>query len=239
MPWDFWLIFLFLAVVIPWRGMRRLKHLMAKPPLSPKAKIAIYATTIAFQWLLAGVVAWRAVARGMTSAQLGLASQNYLHIILASVIGGLLLGLLHWVNLSRMASIQNPAVEKFRALAARLLPGSPIEFLPYSALAITAGICEEFVFRGFAMGALARAGWNVILIVIFTSALFGLAHAYQGRGGIFGTALLGLLFAIGRLAYHSVVPVVVWHAVLDIVAGVAGARYLLPKAREDSQLKPL
>jgi membrane protease YdiL (CAAX protease family) len=232
MPWDFWLIFLFLAVVIPWRGLRRLKQLMAKPPLAPKEKIMLYAATIAFQWLLAGIVAWRAVARGMTSAQLGLASGNYLPIILASVIGGLLLGLLHWVNLRRMGSIQNPAIEKFRELAAQLLPRTPIEFLPYSALAITAGICEEFVFRGFAMGALARASWNVTLIVIFTSVLFGLAHAYQGRGGIFGTALLGFLFAIGRLAYHSVVPVVVWHAALDLVAGVAGARYLLATARE-------
>src|SRR5579871_5685690 len=89
MPWDFWLIFLFLAVVIPWRGLRRLKQLMAKPPLAPKEKIMLYAATIAFQWLLAGVVAWRAVARGMTFAQLGLASGNYLAISLASVIGGL------------------------------------------------------------------------------------------------------------------------------------------------------
>src|SRR4029077_16221020 len=28
MPWDFWLIFLFLSVVIPWRGYTRLKKLL-------------------------------------------------------------------------------------------------------------------------------------------------------------------------------------------------------------------
>jgi uncharacterized protein len=227
MPWDFWLIFLFLAVVVPWRGMRRLKQLMARPPLSTPEKIVLYAMTIGFQWLLAVVVAWRAIARGMTSTQLGLVAHDRIRVVSVTVIGALLLGFLHWLNLRRMGSIQNPALEKFRDLARKLLPQSRMEFLPYSALAVTAGICEEFIFRGFAMSALSRAGWNVIVIVIFTSVLFGLAHAYQGRGGIVGTTLLGLLFAVGRLAYHSLVPVVVWHAVLDLVAGVAGSRYLL------------
>ena len=33
MPWDFWLIFLFLALVIPWRGYTRLKKLLAEAEL--------------------------------------------------------------------------------------------------------------------------------------------------------------------------------------------------------------
>src|SRR5271168_3857555 len=237
MPWDFWLIFLFLAVVVPWRGLRRLKQLKARPPLSTPEKVALYATTIGFQWLLAALVAWRAIARGMTAAQFGLISHARLRVILVTVIGSLLLGFLHWLNLRRMGSMQNPAMEKFRDLARKLLPQSPIEFLPYSALAITAGICEEFIFRGFAIGALDRAGWNVILIVIFTSVLFGLAHAYQGRGGIVGTTLIGVLFAVGRLAYHSLVPVIVWHAVLDLVAGAAGSRYLLRDVQKYAEIQ--
>ena len=172
----------------------------------------------------------------MTAAQFGLVSHDRLRVILVTVIGSLLLGFLHWLNLRRMGSMQNPAMEKFRDLARKLLPQSPIEFLPYSALAITAGICEEFIFRGFAIGALDRAGWNVILIVIFTSVLFGLAHAYQGRGGIVGTTLIGVLFAVGRLAYHSLVPVIVWHAVLDLVAGAAGSRYLLRDVQKYAEI---
>jgi membrane protease YdiL (CAAX protease family) len=120
-----------------------------------------------------------------------------------------------------------------RKLAERLLPGRPVELAPYCALAITAGICEEFVYRGFAMAALIRAGvpaWGVVLI---TAALFGLAHAYQGKSGIVGTTLMGLVFGIFRVAYQSLMPVVVWHAAVDIVAGIAGPKYLLSAEAKD------
>jgi membrane protease YdiL (CAAX protease family) len=102
-------------------------------------------------------------------------------------------------------------------------------------LSITAGICEEFLFRGFVMGALFRAGLGTWLVVVVSSAMFGLAHLYQGKGGSVGTGILGALFGSVRIVYHSLLPAVVWHAALDIVAGVAGARFLLgaPASPED------
>jgi hypothetical protein len=57
--------------------------------------------------------------------------------------------------------------------------------------------------------------------------MFGLAHLYQGKGGSLGTGILGTLFALVRIIYSSLLPAVVWHSVLDIVAGVAGSRFLL------------
>jgi hypothetical protein len=57
--------------------------------------------------------------------------------------------------------------------------------------------------------------------------MFAVAHLYQGKGGSLGTGILGTLFALVRLAYRSLLPAVVWHATLDIVAGIAGARFLL------------
>jgi hypothetical protein len=54
-----------------------------------------------------------------------------------------------------------------------------------------------------------------------------LAHTYQGKSGVAGTSLMGLLFGGFRLFYASLVPVTIWHATVDIVAGVAGRRFLL------------
>ena len=227
MPWDFWLIFVFLGVVVPWRGHVRLKRLLAKPRITTVEKVTLYGATIAFQWVAVAIVAWRAVARGMTAEQLGLASHDTRKIIFVTLVGAVILGILHWFNLRRIGKVQAPQVELMRKIASRILPQSLLELLPYSALAVTAGICEEFLYRGFAMGALTRAGLNVWVVVIVTSLLFGLAHAYQGRGGIIGTMLLGFLFAGMRLAYDSLIPVMVWHAVVDLVAGLAGPRFLL------------
>jgi len=229
MPWDFWLIFLFLGVVIPWRGHVRLRKLLALRSVDTREKLALYAATIGFQWVLAGVVAWRGIARGLQPADFGLASGRSLELVVAGVGGGAAIGALQWLNLRRIGKMKGEAPELLRKLAKRLLPVSLVEFLPYSALAITAGVCEEFLYRGFALAAMTRSGAPMWLSILLTSVLFGLAHAYQGKAGILSTGLFGVLLAIGRLGFTSLVPVMMWHTGLDLAAGIAAPRYLLER----------
>jgi membrane protease YdiL (CAAX protease family) len=122
-----------------------------------------------------------------------------------------------------------------RLLARRILPVNSVELLPYCALAVTAGVCEEFLYRGFAMGALFRVGFPAWAVVILAAVLFGLAHVYQGRSGILGTFVMGILFGVVRLAYDTLVPVIMTHTVVDLVAGIAGPRYLLPQLTEEQK----
>ncbi len=227
MPWDFWLIFAFLLVVIPWRGRVRLRHLLAQDRVRSKERIVLYGTTIAFQWLLASIVAWRAVARGFTPEELGLSRLGSSKALLPGVFGAVLLGGLHWLNLRRIAAAEGAAADTLRLLASRVLPRSFLEMLPYFTLALTAGVCEEFLYRGFAMAALSTAGLPTWLVVLLTSLLFGLAHTYQGRSGVVGTTLFGLVLGGFRVLLGTIVPLTIWHATIDLVAGVAGKRYLL------------
>jgi len=230
MPWDFWLIFLFLSVVIPWRGYTRLKKLLVRPSVDAKEKLALYAATIAFQWVLVGLVAWRSLVRGLTIEELGLGSHGLVGIVVSGLFGAIFIGGLQWLNLRRIGKMEGEAPELLRKLTIRLLPVNVVEYLPYSALAITAGVCEEFIYRGFAIAAFSKAGLPLWLVVILSSILFGLAHAYQGRGGIVSTGIFGLLLAIGRLGFGSLVPVMMWHAGLDLAAGIAAPKYLLKQA---------
>jgi len=229
MPWDFWLILFVLGVVIPWRGRVRLKRLLAQPSVDTKEKLVLYATTISVQWVLAGVVAWRSLVRGLTFAGLGLGHRTTTGIVLWSLAGCISFGVFQWFNLRRVGRMTGPVPDLMRSLAERVLPRSAIEFAPYVALAITAGVCEEFLYRGFAMAALANTGISRWTVVGISSVLFGLAHTYQGRSGVFGTTLLGLLFGTARLCVQSLTPVMAWHAAVDVVAGIAGPRYLLSR----------
>jgi membrane protease YdiL (CAAX protease family) len=224
MPWDFWLIFLFLSVILPWRGRARMRHLMALTNVSARDRIWLYVSTVLFQWVLTIVIGWRAVARGFSLNELGITGV-WPAILLLGVGGALLIGAGHWMNLRRMARSNHPAVERLRALGLRLFPRSTPELVFYIALALTAALCEEFIFRGFVIAALVRAGLSDLTVVFLSSLMFGVAHLYQGKAGSVGTGILGTLFAVTRIAYHSLFPVVVWHAVLDIVAGIAGARF--------------
>jgi uncharacterized protein len=226
MPWDFWLIFLALGVLLPWRGRARMKTLLAMPHVSSMERLVLYASTIAFQWLAVAVVGWRVWAHGYTAAQLGLTFHNRTKLAVAAVVGAAVIATLQWLNLRRVGRIPVESRGSVQAIAERILPQSAVELLPYLALAITAGLCEEFLYRGFAMAALARAGLAAWLVVLASSVLFGLAHSYQGRGGIVMTFVVGLVLGVSRLTYNSLVPAIFWHSAVDVVAGVAGRRYL-------------
>ena len=197
------------------------------PSVDTKQKLAIYAVTTAFQWVLVGLVAWRSLARGLTIQQLGLGPQGWAGLLASGLFGAIFIGGLQWLNLRRIGKMEGEAPELLRKLANRLLPVNVLEYLPYAALAITAGVCEEFIYRGFAIAALSRVGLPIWVVVMVSSILFGLAHAYQGRGGIVSTGIFGVLLAIGRLSFGSLLPVMMWHAGLDLAAGIAAPRYLL------------
>jgi len=229
MLWDIWLIFFVLGVILPWRGRARIKKLLAMPHVSTMERLGLYASTIAFQWFAVGVVAWRAWAHGFTADQLGLTIHARARILVASFVGAATIATLQWLNLRRAGRLPIEKRGALQAIAERILPRSTVELLPYLALAITAGLCEEFLYRGFAMAVLLHVGLQAWAVVLISSVLFGLAHSYQGRGGIVMTLLIGLILGSSRIAYDSLVPAILWHSAVDVVAGTAGPRYLTPK----------
>jgi membrane protease YdiL (CAAX protease family) len=226
MSWDIALIFFILAVILPWRGHAKMKKLLAQPQIGTMERLTLYASTIAFQWLMAAVVAWRSWIHGYTSAQLGLTISDRPRLFTAAIVGGVAIATLQWLNLRRVGKIPIEKRGQLVAIAQRIFPHSTVELPPYFALAITAGLCEEFLYRGFSMAVLTRLGFPVWVVVLLSSLMFGLAHLYQGRAGLVGTLLIGTVLGIARIAYDSLVPVIFWHTALDIVAGVAGPRYL-------------
>ncbi len=198
MPWDFWLIFFLLTVAVPWRGWARMERLVTFPSVTSRDRILLYLTSIATQWVITIVIAWRAFARGLSSAELGLKFTPLVGLLVIGFGGAALFGTAHWFNLRRVGKSTNPAVERIRSLGTKIFPHTN---------------CELALF--------------VLAVLLISSVLFGLAHAYQGRGGVVGTLLLGTVFGLTRMLYDSLVPVVLWHATVDIVAGLAGRRYLI------------
>ena len=227
MPWDILLIFFVLGVVVPWRGRKRLQQLLAKPRVEPGERLSLYFSTIVFQWIAAAVAAWRAWAHGYTAAPLGLTIPGRFKLFAITTCGAVAIFALQWLNLRRMGRSTSPLRGPIQALAERILPQSAMEVIPFLALALTAGICEEFLYRGFGMAAIGRAGLPSVVVILLSSVLFGLAHLYQGRAGFVSTMVLGILFGISRIALGSLLPVIVWHVAVDVVAGIAGPRYMI------------
>jgi membrane protease YdiL (CAAX protease family) len=82
--------------------------------------------------------------------------------------------------------------------AASLLPQSLLEVLIWIAASITAGVCEEMVFRGYLQRQFHALGGGVALAVLGQGLVFGLFHAYQGWKNVAVISVLGVLY--GALA---------------------------------------
>lgn len=103
-----------------------------------------------------------------------------------------------------------------------LLPQSVIEILLWIGVSVSAGICEELVFRGYfqkQFEALTHAPW---IALILQAMLFGVAHGYQGVEACAKIAIYGALYSLLALWRGSLRPGMIAHAGSDIVGGIFG-----------------
>ncbi|HWQ03192.1 MAG TPA: type II CAAX endopeptidase family protein [Candidatus Nitrosotenuis sp.] len=220
MPWDFVLIFVVLGALVPWRSAVQMRALLAQPRLESTDRLAVYASTIALQWLVAGVVLWRAMARGFTPAEMAISMPGGIVPIGITLALTILLVVNQIFSLRRLGRLPAERQGFVGELARRLLPQNDVETLAFFALCATVAVCEEVIYRGFALAALESASGNWILAAVGSSALFAVAHLYQGPRGLITTFFVGLLFAGVREYTGSLAPVVVAHLAVDLTAGV-------------------
>lgn len=229
-PGDFALILILLGVVIPWRGAARMKKLLSKPDLTTSDRLSLYGSTILFQWLIVAFVLWRCMARSVGAEELGLTAGNPWQVAWTSIALTGLLCANQVVGLRRVARIPQEKRGRLFAITEKIMPRTAVETVVYAALACTAGISEEFLYRGFVFTAFVRLIVNFVppttAAAVLSSAWFALAHLYQGRRGIITTFVVGLIFASVRIWTGSLIPVIVAHAGIDLVVGIFASRFL-------------
>ncbi|WP_426766525.1 CPBP family intramembrane glutamic endopeptidase [Pseudarthrobacter sp. 1G09] len=86
--------------------------------------------------------------------------------------------------------------------------------------AIRHGIVEEVIVVGYLMDRFGKFGWSVPLSIAVSSVLRGSYHLYQGFGPFIGNVVMGIVFAWIYTRTKRVMPLVIAHALLDIVAFV-------------------
>ncbi len=97
-------------------------------------------------------------------------------------------------------------------------PSGVYHWTLWMVLALTAGISEEFVMRGYGIGFLTRLGINKWIGAVVISVIFGSLHLYEGSSAIFVIGVWGFLFAIPFLKTGSLLPGIIAHTAIDAVA---------------------
>jgi uncharacterized protein len=104
-----------------------------------------------------------------------------------------------------------------------ILPHGTAEITLWLALSVTAGICEETVFRGYLQRQFMALTKSVPAGILLSGAAFGAAHAYQGFRMVILIGLYGAMFGILAYWRGSVRPGMIAHAWQDSLNGVLAA----------------
>jgi len=86
--------------------------------------------------------------------------------------------------------------------------------------AVRHAIVEEVIVVGYLLDRFGKFGWSVPAGIVVSALLRGSYHLYQGFGPFIGNVVMGLVFGWIYTKTKRVMPLVIAHALLDIVAFV-------------------
>ena len=102
------------------------------------------------------------------------------------------------------------------------LPGHTRELPAYAFMCISAGVCEEILYRGFLVTYFIdpmKQGFP-ILAAIVPALLFSLAHVYQGYRAMAKIFVISLLFGLVFIFSKSLIIVMAVHVLIDLAGGI-------------------
>lgn len=209
------LLFAYTILVEPLLRINFYRMLKKQLNINSSARILFYRTQVLWEWSWVVVLILIVAPSSQPLALLGLTLPNQIGWLIMIV---LLLG----VGLSTFLLRRNPgamaAMQRSLEASAILLPSTPSERKWYAATAITAGICEELLYRGFLMHYLPATfpGLDWLFVAIISGVIYGLSRAYQGFKGILQAALTGFSFAIVFVLSGSLLPAMVFHILAEL-----------------------
>jgi len=211
-PWHTVFVLLVLGLYAYWGTIRAARAQAGLGPSRP----TMYLRTIFFELAFLGIVIvgvklrgaslqsvlgqrWKSAGQVFADLGLGIVLL-FSSTLLVSIVGG-----------HQNAAAANQSVQF-------LLPQTSLEMGLWMLLSITAGICEEAIYRGYLqqqLGALVRNAWVGIAL---SAAAFGGAHLYQGVGRAAVIAVSGILYGWFALWRKTVRPGMFAHALQDGIA---------------------
>jgi len=107
-----------------------------------------------------------------------------------------------------------------------LLPHTPAEIAVFSLLTVTAGICEEMIFRGYLQRQFSVFFRSAAAGVVLQGIIFGASHGYQTPKFMLIILVYGVLFGLLAQSRRSLRPGMFAHFLQDLVTGIAAGRFM-------------
>jgi uncharacterized protein len=193
-----------------------------------RARSRAYLESTLIEWGLAILVVIRWVTADRPLHGMGFAEPSGWRFWSASVLVLGLLAFVTWQRLSVTRSTEDRVRDEVMAQLEGLrplLPHTRAELVRFIFLCVTAGICEEVLFRGYLLWYLSCLV-PIVAACLAGAALFGMAHAYQGSGGVLRTGAVGAGLMLLYLLSGSLWLPMLLHAFIDVNSGLLAYAFL-------------
>lgn len=196
-------------------GLFRMQSLGSDAGGAPHGSVPVYLAVMACEWALVGYI-WIGGRRQGAVPLRDLIGGRWSGM--NAVLRDLGVAVAFWIVWTLMAIAVNALVGPSHSKPlAFMSPSGAAEITLWVMMSLTAGFCEELVYRGYLQRqALALSG-SAALAVLFQAVIFGAGHWYQGVKMVVVITVLGTLF--GNLAHwrKSLRPGMISHAWSDIL----------------------
>jgi membrane protease YdiL (CAAX protease family) len=183
-----------------------------------------YLFTMAWEWLLVAFVLWGARKNGVSLRDLvggRWKSPEDGLIDVGIAVGFWIAAALVLVLAAAAAGLMDPAkMEEARKNIEGLKPLGALESVLWVFLSITAGFCEEVMFRGYIQKQFAAWTRSDIAAVLLQAIVFGAAHSYQGARLAVVITVYGMLFGVLAGLRRSLRPGMMAHTIQDTLSGL-------------------
>jgi membrane protease YdiL (CAAX protease family) len=214
------LLILFLIIAVPIRGARRYRVLMRRIARHPELRVRFYLMGMLGQWLMLVPLVVIVVGLSWSAQLLGLQMPTNLWLFLPISLVLVLAVYAQVFYIGRVARTSQGRDQLRQSMSGPLhmLPRTSRERALWFLLSLTAGFCEELLYRGFLPAYLVYIfpGIPFFVAIVIAAALFGLGHIYQKLTGVLGTGIMGLLFGFLYFFTGSLYLSMVLHALFDI-----------------------
>jgi uncharacterized protein len=215
------LLVFFLIVVTPLWDRYEIPRLKAST--EPRKKIRFYGKIVTASWMCA-LVAGLTIGLAVFTIQRAPGEIAWLDagsrgaIFLKGMIGGVLAVIFVPALLAVWSEKLRQKAGKAAKKLAYLLPSTHEERLWWWMVCITAGVCEEVVYRGFLLHYFHTTPLHLslTLALVVSSVIFGIGHLYQGIAGAVQTAVIGFLLGVMYLMTGNLLLPVLVHAMMDL-----------------------
>jgi membrane protease YdiL (CAAX protease family) len=192
--------------------------LAARMRISPQSnRVFLYVGTIVLEWLVTGYVLFGVRSHHTSLLEVIGAKWNGARDVFRDVGVALAFWVAALVVLGIVSHILHVSRQNIRFLA----PQTSFELVLWIALSVTAGFCEETLFRGYLQKQFIAWTHSVHVGIFLSAITFGAGHLYQGAKSAVVITVFGLLFGILAQWRRSMRPGMLAHAWQDTLSGLA------------------